>query len=162
MHHRGQVAELRASARAQMRWGLLICFGGCLAVFGLARLFLPAVLGVGYNLSSTALGLLVLSGYYHVILYLNSILATAEGRARDVLVSNVIGAVANIVLCLLLVDRWGIPGVSGALVVSFLLAAGTASVTNSRAGFQFFRGYWAFIAVPLALMVALVIFAPNT
>lgn len=155
MYHRGESDLVRSSACTIMAWGIPTCLGVCVVIFVLVCVFLTGLLGADYKVPLSVIGFLALSCYFHVVLYLNSILAIAEGRARTVFVGNTVSAVTNAILCLLLVNGWGMRGVALALTVAFFAGAAAISVLNYLRKVRFFRGYWAFIVLPGVLMMFL-------
>jgi O-antigen/teichoic acid export membrane protein len=148
LHHEGQTEEVRGRAGKMIQWSTLSCLVLCAGVYAAIRLFLAKFLGEAYDIPAIAAAFLTLSCYYHVVLYLNSVLAAAEGRARAVFISNAGSALTNVCLCMILVSPLGIRGVTLALASAFFVGAALASAANQMRGARFFRGYWLSIMGP--------------
>jgi len=156
MTHQGRATEVRSLANTIMQWGMPVGLGVCLVTLASVRLFLIDILGADYDAPLAVIGFLALSCYFHIVLYFNSVLAIAEGRARTVFISNMVSAVTNAVLCLLLVNTWGTHGVTFALAVAFFAGVVMISALNYLRKVRFFRGYWALIVFPGMLIAFLV------
>jgi O-antigen/teichoic acid export membrane protein len=157
MFHRGEKDAVRQLTNKVMKWGVLSCLLLCGVIGTSVYLWLPQLLGADYMVSYQVILFLTLSCYYHVILYLNSLLAVAEGRADAVFWGNIASASINLCLVLLLVSKLGILGVTFALTVGFFCGALVISLLNKQNQFRYFQSYWLMFFIPSILIVLIAV-----
>jgi O-antigen/teichoic acid export membrane protein len=128
LEHGGDVEEVMAVFRSVARWLVV----GSVCVFIPIGIFSTEFITVIYSerYASGGLALTILAAGFAVknVLMIHGPILEALGRSRILSLNSVAAAVANLVVNVLLIPRYGIVGAAVATVLSFLLRDGLATL----------------------------------
>lgn len=135
LYSKHRTEEMRRNYAVLTKWTLAATLPFFLVIFLYPEATLNAIFGSSYEQASDALRILAIGGFIQALLGPNSATLVVIGRTKLNMMDDIIGAVMNVVLNLLLIPTMGIIGAAIASVASF----GTAAVLKSAQIFWMHR-----------------------
>jgi len=121
LYSKNLMEEMRRSYTVLTKWIFSITLPFFLLVFLFPKAILEIVFGSGYIPASTALRILAFGMLIHVFFGPNAATLIVIGRTKLNLMDNLIGAITNVSLNLLLIPMMGIVGAAIASAISFAM-----------------------------------------
>ena len=128
----GATDEIRRTYQVASKWILLATLPVFLVIVLFPEMVIKLTFGAEYVSGALPLSVLALGFFTHAIVGPNSEALTSVGRTRLIMYDNVVVAVANVALNLLLVPRYGILGAAVATSLSY-------GLLNALYTYQLFR-----------------------
>ena len=135
LYSKNLMEEMRRNYTVLTKWIFSITLPFFLLVFLFPKAILEIVFGSGYIPASTALRILAFGMLIHVFFGPNVATLIVIGRTKLNMIYNLVGAVMNILLNLLLIPLWGIVGAAIASTISL----GTVNGFTSAGIFHFHK-----------------------
>ncbi|HWR36975.1 MAG TPA: flippase [Clostridia bacterium] len=102
-------------------WITVLTFPIFVVTFSLSKPLTDLLYGSRYDASANILALLSLGSYFNVALGFNTLTLRVFGKLRSIIVVNITGAIANLVLSFALIPRYGAMGAAVATTLSMIL-----------------------------------------
>jgi len=119
LHSSGQLAKIRDVYAIVTKWIVILTLPGVATLALHPDLYLEFVFGSEYVSGATALTILSLGFFVHIVMGINGGTLKMLGESNYFLLSSVVNAVLNIALNLWLIPRIGIVGAAVATAVSY-------------------------------------------
>lgn len=128
----GRLGRARRLYQVVTKWIVVVTLPPFLVLFAFPQRSIELTFGAEYAGAAPALSVLTVGFFLHAVFGLNKGALTSVGRTRLIMYDDIVGAVVNVALNLVLIPRYGLVGAAWATTVSYGVLNGLYSVQLYR------------------------------
>jgi len=159
---RGKMKELNEFYTSITKWVLLLTFPLFLLLVTVPSLVLTMLFGGEYSTASIPLVILSIGYLFHTVVGPNGLTLVSIGKPNQEMFGNIIGAVLNIVINMVLIPQYGMTGAATATAVSYITANTYKSIVLWREGIRPFNRRYLKVVVFGMIITSLSLILPDS